>query len=322
MSITESPVAPKSGMTVGRERKLSTHSDTLYRGLIIVALAFFVLVGVYYFYSIIDQSIPGWKAAGFGFFTGTTWNLNAGQFGALPLIVTTLSTTLLAMLFAAPIGIGAALALVYLVPRRLQLLASSLVELLAIVPSVIYGAWGFIVLRPIMLYHVEPWLQRTTHNTWPFTGVPSGEGILLGGVVLATMCVPIVTAISRDVFEVVPRDLIEGAISLGATRGQVLRRVVLPSCRTGVLAALTLALGRALGETIALTFVLGGVSTVPKSLFSAGATMASEIASALGNGGALGDSVLFCSALVLIVIVGLVNYLSRTIIRRSQRKFQ
>jgi len=320
-SVIGSSGTTTSGSTADRELKLPVRSDTLYRSLSAIVVGFFILVGVTYFWSIIDKSIPGWKSAGFGFFTGTQWNLTSNQFGAVPLIVTTLATTLLAMLFATPIGVGAALALNFLIPRRLQLLASSLVELLAIVPSVIYGAWGFQVLQPLMYHHVDPWLQKTFHNTWPFNGGISGEGILLGGMVLSAMCVPIVTAVSRDVFEVIPRDLIEGAVSLGATKSQVLRKVVLPTSRSGVLAAMTLALGRALGETIALTFVLGGVNGVPKSLFSAGSTLASQIASELGAGGALGDSALFCCAVVLIVMVGLVNTAARSIISRSQRKF-
>jgi len=311
----------ESGSAADRELRLPVRSDTLYRVVSIFFVFLFLVVGVVYFWSILDKSFAGWKAAGFSFFTGTSWNLNGGQYGAVPLFASTVETTVLGMLFAAPIGIGAALAIIFLIPRKLQLLASSLVELLAIVPSVIYGAWGFIVLQPIMYHHLDPWLQRTFHSSWPVNGPITGEGILLGGVVLATMCVPIVTAVSRDVFEVVPRELIEGAVAIGATRSQVIRRVLLPACRSGVLAALTLALGRALGETIALTFVMGGANFVPTNLFASGSTLASDIASELGNGGPTGDSVLFCVAVCLVVLVGLVNAASRIIIARTQRKF-
>ncbi len=285
------------------------------------------IIVVYFVYTIAHESVPGWKAAGWSFFTSTNWDFGAGQYGALPLILGTLVTTALALLLATPIAIGSAMAIVFLIPRRLQIVVSSVVELLAVVPSVIFGVWGALVLASWLGSHGQPWLISLFHGKWPFTGVPLGYGIMLGSIVLAVMILPTVTAISRDVFSLVPDELIEGALSLGATKSQVLRKVVLPTSRTGVLGAVVLGTGRALGETVAMAFLLGGVtssSPLPKSLLSTGATMASEIANdfseAAGQPTLVG--VLCCLALILMVLVGLVNLAARVIVARGERKLR
>jgi phosphate transport system permease protein len=308
----------------GRERKLSAGSDKPYQATnAFVALAFSA-IGVLFIYSIVSKSIPGWEHTGLGLLYKSDWNYGSGTYGALPLILGTLLTTGVALLLAVPVGLGSALSISFLIPRRFRLIVSSIVELLAVVPSVIYGVWGLLTMEGFLNQKGEPWLRNLTNGRWPFGGVPIGLGIMLGSIVLAVMILPTIIAVSRDVFVAVPNELIEGALSVGATRSQVLRKVVLPSCRTGILGAITLGTGRALGETIAMVFLLGGVSPLHplcSSLFCTGGTIASEIA---GNFGTRNDPVSFgilcCLAMILMVIVGGVNLGARAIVQRNLKK--
>jgi len=278
-------------------------------------LAIFIIV---FFGSIIIQSIPGWQSAGFGFFTSTDWSNGDFKFGALSLIAGTLVTTFIALLFAVPVGISAALSIQFLLHRRLRVLFSSLVEVLAIVPSIVFGVWGVAVISPWTQHTLEPFLRDISGGAPPFQGEIYGIGLLLGGLVLGVMILPTVVAVSRDAFAMVPQTLIEGAYGLGATRTQVLFRVALPAARRGVLGAVTLGTGRALGETVAMATILGGVTNkFPSSAFDLGATLASTIArdflEATGSQvGALGSL-----ALILTVIVFVVNYIARKIITRQ-----
>jgi phosphate transport system permease protein len=278
-------------------------------------LAIFIIV---FFGSIIIQSIPGWQSAGFGFFTSTDWSNADFKFGALSLIAGTLVTTFIALLFAVPVGISAALSIQFLLHRRLRVLFSSLVEVLAIVPSIVFGVWGVAVISPWTQHTLEPFLRDISGGAPPFQGEIYGIGLLLGGLVLGVMILPTVVAVSRDAFAMVPQTLIEGAYGLGATRTQVLFRVALPAARRGVLGAVTLGTGRALGETVAMATILGGVTNkFPSSAFDLGATLASTIArdflEATGSQvGALGSL-----ALILTVIVFVVNYIARKIITRQ-----
>lgn len=299
-------------------------SDRVYRFATLGFMALVAVALVAFLYVIASQSVPGWRLAGWHFFTSRSWDFGAGSFGVLPLVLGTLVTTLLALVLAVPVGVSAAVAIVFLIPPRLRLAVSSIVELLAVVPSIVYGVWGALVMVHWLNATGQPWLSRLLHGHWPFVGVGRGYGIMLGSIVLAVMIVPILMAVSRDTMEAVPKELVEGALSLGATRGQVIRRVVLPSCKTGITGAITLATGRALGETIALATLLGGVtamSPLPNNLFATGSTLAAEIAVDFGNISGSTGSVLFCLALVLMVIVSAVTVTARRIIRRNQKAF-
>lgn len=306
-------------MPTARIRVPRSSRDLPYKGLL---TAFGVLVAgtvTYYVYIIIDQSIPGWHQAGWHFFTSTDWNFGANKFGALPLIIGTLLVTALALLLAVPVGIGSALAIVFLIPRRLRLIVGSAIELLAVVPSIIFGLWGIYVIGPWMEQHADPWLEHTFHNTWPFDGLYQPVGLYMGVMVLAVMILPTITAISRDVLVAFPKELVEGGLSVGATRAQVLRKVVLPSTRSGLVGAVSLGTARALGETVALYILLGNVSIqhpIPSNLFSPLGTLATEIALNFGSF-AGGTGVLCCLGVVLMVIVGSVNLAGRYIIRRQ-----
>ncbi len=311
-------------LVAGQGRKSLAGNDRLYRGVLVTVVGLVLAVVVLFAFDLLKQAIPGFRLAGWGIF-GTTWSFANGQYGALPLVAGTLVTTALALLFAVPVGIGTALAIVYLVPQRFRLFVSSTVELLAAVPSIVYGIWGVLTMESWLSNKAFPNLQHWFHGTWPFNGEWAGQGIALGSIVLAIMILPIVTAVSRDVIASVPKDLTEGALSLGATRSQVIRKVVLPTCRNGIVGAVTLATGRALGETIALATLLGGVtlrSPWPDRLFATGSTLSAEIAIDIGNIAGAPGNVLFALAVILMIIVGGVTYAGRVIVRNAQRKFQ
>jgi phosphate transport system permease protein len=215
---------------------------------------------------------------GLGFLTGTTWDPVQGQFGALPFVFGTLVSSALALVLGGPIALGAGVFLAELAPSWLRGPASYLVELLAAIPSVVYGLWGIFVLAPLLRTSVEPFLAATLGFLPLFQGPIYGVGMLAGGVVLAIMIVPTIAAVSRDVIRAVPNDQREALLALGATRWETIRTVVLPIARPGILGAVILGLGRALGETMAVTMVIGNRPEVHASLFAPAYTMAAVIA--------------------------------------------
>ena len=253
-------------------------SDAPYTFVLGAVAVLFAAVLLLFVWSIIHQSLPTWSKYGFSFITGTNWSPSTDEFGAAPLILATLITASVALLFAVPIGLGTSLVINFVLPPKLKTPITSLVELLAAVPSVVYGLWGLVVIVPWLSNTVQPWLGNLTSGGWPFSGSPIGLGLLPASVVLSIMVLPTVVAISRDVIAAVPNELVEGALSLGATRSQVLLKVVLPAAKVGILGAISLAAGRALGETVAVAMVIGSSPAMPHSLFSLGSTLASTIA--------------------------------------------
>jgi phosphate transport system permease protein len=254
---------------------------------------------------------------GAGFLIGTTWDPVSGQFGALPFLYGTVITSVLALLLGAPVALGAALFLSELAPAWLRGSASLLVELLAAIPSVIYGLWGIFVLAPLLRSTVEPALSQGLGPLPLFQGPMYGVGLLAGGMILAIMIVPTVAAVSRDVLRAVPTEQREAALALGATRWEAIQLGVLPVARPGIVGALILGLGRALGETMAVTMVIGNRPEIALSLFAPGYTMAAAIANEFAEAtDDLHVSALMALGCMLFFVTVLVNAIARLLVWR------
>jgi phosphate transport system permease protein len=263
----------------------------------------------------VRASVPAMRAFGWRFLVTSTWDPVAEQFGAIPFIYGTLLSSLLALLIAVPLGIGAAIYLAELAPVWIRPPVAFLVELVAAVPSVIYGLWGIFVLAPLLRTWVQPFLGTTLGWLPLFQGPPYGVGMLAAGIILAIMIVPYITAVSREVLLAVPNTQREAALALGATRWETTRIAVLRYGRSGLVGAILLGLGRALGETMAVTMVIGNRPEVAISLFAPGYTMASVIANEFTEA----TSDLYLSALIqvgllLFLVTIVVNALARLLV--------
>lgn len=232
--------------------------------------------------SLVVGAWPAIKAFGWGFFNTSVWNPVTEKFGGFPMIYGTLVTSALAMLVAVPVGIGIAIFLTELCPRQLKRPIGIAIELLAGVPSIIYGIWGLFVFAPIFQSTVEPWIINLFANVPVlqdlFAGPPYGIGVFTAAFILSIMILPFISAVTRDVFETVPSILKEAAYGLGCTTWEVMWQIVLPYARSGVVGGAMLALGRALGETMAVTFVIGNAHHINASLFAPGTTISASIA--------------------------------------------
>ena len=267
----------------------------------------------------------GWPALhrfGFGFITRSDWDPVHGQFGAAPAIFGTLVSSAIALLIATPLALGVAIFLSELAPSRLRQPVAFVVDLLAAVPSVVYGLWGIFVLVPVLRSPVMPFLRDTLHlgATPLFSGPAYGPSMLAAGVILAIMVLPYVAAISREVLLAVPRAQREAALALGATRWEMIRGAVLPFARSGIIGGIILGLGRALGETMAVTMVIGNRDVISASLLAPGDTMASLIANQFSEASSqLHLSALMAVGLVLLVITLVVNAIARWLVWRTAR---
>jgi phosphate transport system permease protein len=275
--------------------------------------------------SLVIGSLPALRTFGFGFITGERWNPVTEKFGALAPIYGTLVTSLIAMLIAVPVGLMIAFFLTELCPQWLRRPIGIAIELLAGIPSIIYGIWGLFIFAPVLQQTLQPFLIRTLGDVPGiaplFTGPPYGIGMLTAGLILAIMVLPFVTSISRDVFEAVPAVLKEAAYGIGCTTWEVVRYVVLPYARVGVIGGVMLGLGRALGETMAVTFVIGNAHKVSASLLAPGttisATIANEFTEAVGD---LYTSALIALGLILFVITFIVLAAARYMLLRIERR--
>jgi phosphate transport system permease protein len=275
--------------------------------------------------SLVAGSIPAVRTFGFGFLFSQRWNPVTELFGALPAIYGTVITSFVAMLIAVPVGLMIAFFLTELCPQWLRRPIGIAIELLAGIPSIIYGIWGLFVFAPFLQETLQPFLINTLGNVpgiGPlFGGPPYGIGILTAGLILAIMVLPFVTSISRDVFEAVPSVLKEAAYGLGCTTWEVVRNVVLPYARVGVIGGIMLSLGRALGETMAVTFVIGNAHRISPSLLAPGttisATIANEFTEAVGD---LYTSALIELGLLLFVITFIVLAAARYMLMRIERR--
>ena len=275
--------------------------------------------------SLIDGSVPALRAFGFNFLFEERWNPVTEKFGALAPIYGTLVTSFIAMLIAVPVGLLIAVFLTELCPMWLRRPIGIAIELLAGIPSIIYGIWGLFVFAPFLQETLQPFLIATFGNipllSTLFAGPPYGIGMLTAGLILAIMVLPFVTSISRDVFDAVPPVLKEAAYGIGCTTWEVVRYVVLPYTRVGVIGGVMLGLGRALGETMAVTFVIGNAHKVSASLLAPGttisATIANEFTEAVGD---LYTSSLIALGLILFVITFIVLAIARYMLLRIERR--
>jgi phosphate transport system permease protein len=292
--------------------------DGLLYGVCLLAALLTIVVILVVGYQVVDHAIPAISKFGLGFLVNTTWQPNFGVFGAGSLLFGTAVSSFMALLLGAPIAISIGLYLSLLAPVGVRGVVAPLVELLAAIPSVILGFWGILILAPFVHEHIEPWLHDTL-GFIPIFGPPetTGSSLFTAGLILTIMVIPIIASISRDLFLAVPRDVQDGASALGATRWEVVRGVVLPSTASGVVAASLLGLGRALGEAIAVTQVIGAGSEIHASLFKTGDTLASRIANQFP--GALTEmhkASLFYLGVILLVIGLLSNLFAQWIGRR------
>jgi phosphate transport system permease protein len=280
-------------------------------GLIIagILLGFLIVLSI--------DALPAIRHFGASFFTNSTWDPVRQIFGALPSVYGTLVTSVIALLIAVPISLGAAIFLVEAAPRWLKGPVSFLIEMLAAIPSVIIGLWGLVVLVPVMK-PVEIWLSRHLGFLPILNGtVLGGLNVFTAGIILTFMVIPIITAVSRDAIKAVPDTQREAMLALGATRWETIRRAVLPYCRSGLVGATILGLGRALGETMAVTMVIGNADKLSAFLFSPGTTIASKIASNFGEASSqLLLSSLIELALILFGITLVVNVIARVLVWR------
>src|SRR5919199_165718 len=260
------------------------------------------------------QSAGARAEFGWGFLWSPAYSPSGGEYGALSFIYGTLVTAFVAILLAGPVGVGIAAYLVEIAPARVNRVVGFIVELLAAIPSIVYGLWGFFVLAPFLAEYIVPPLQGVLGWLPILSGTFFGSTVLTASIVLAIMILPTVAAVSRDVIGAVPRDQREGMLALGATRWEMFRTAVLPYAGSGVLGAIILGLGRAAGETMAVTFIIGNSPQLFSSLFEQGATLASIIAGQFPEAGGILLSVLIELGLVLFVITILINISIRLVV--------
>ena len=292
-------------------------ADTLFRGSsrfaagVVVALLLFIALLLYL------NSRLTWETFGLSFVTGQTWDPVKGIFGALPFIFGTVLAAMIAVILAAPVGIFTAIYLSELAPGRLATPLTFMIELLAAIPSVVIGLWGVFILAPFLRGTVEAWIVSTVG--WiPFLGGPVyGVGLFSAGVILTIMILPTIVTISREVIQAVPGSQREAMFALGATRWEVIRRAVVPFARSGIIGAVILGLGRALGETMAVTMVIGNKDAIPGGLFDQTQTIASKIATSFSEAQVgIETSSLIALGLVLLVMTVIMNVIARLLVWR------
>ncbi len=296
-------------------------SDTLFRGITILLVSFVLIIIVGVTWVLVSSSLPTIQQFGLSFLTNQAFDPIHNVFGVAPAIFGTLVTSAFALIFAVPIGIGAAIFLVDFCPLPLQKPLAFIAELLAAVPSVIYGLWGFLVLAPWLQSSGQPWLQQHLGFLPFFQGQYHGLGLLAAGMILVIMVLPLIISVSREVMLTTPTAQREALLALGATRWEVLRYAVLPYSRIGITGGAILALGRALGETMAVTMVIGNqASPISPSLFSTGYTLSSVIANQFNEATpGLFFSAVIEAGLLVFLITFITNILARLLIYRMGR---
>jgi phosphate transport system permease protein len=313
----------RNSQTAEWQRRLSptgNSGDAVFRGLLFAAALLLVLIVGAMIFALAVKSMPSIRQFGFHFLTSSEWNPVRSEFGALPFIYGTIVSSLIALVISVPLSLGIAIFLVEQAPHQVARPVTFLIELLAAIPSVVYGLWGIFVLAPFLRVHVEPPLQHWFGWLPLFKGPITGIGLLTGGIILAIMVTPIISAVVRDVLAAVPGSQREAALALGATKWET-TRVVLVNGAPGIAGAVILGLGRAIGETMAVTMVIGNRAHISASLFDSSYTIASAIANEFTE--ATQD--LYLSALVelgliLFLVTFVVNAIARALVWNVTRK--
>jgi phosphate ABC transporter permease protein PstC len=318
------PDVRTGGRSILERSPSARRADPMFRA-ILMALAGLILVLIaFFFIFLINKAQPALSHQGvFSFLFTNDWNPSKAIYGGWALVAGTLISSAIALVIGVPVAVATALFITELAPRRVRGPLTILVELLAAVPSVVYGLWGIFVLIP-KLKPAEQWFADT-FSFLPFVGGNvAGPNYFIAGLILAIMILPIVSAISREVISTVPPDLKEASLALGATRWEMIRMAVLPYARSGITGASMLGLGRAIGETIAVTLVIGNSPTIGKQIFDQGYTLAAVIANEFGEAAndKLHSGALIAAGLVLFIITLAVNALARALVRRAEKKGQ
>jgi len=298
------PTPPARQRTIPRWQDTLFESTTRFFALLVLASLLAILV------ALAIAAVPAWDKFGFSFFVTDVWNPVTKQFGALAPIYGTLVTAAIALAIGVPVSFGIALFLTEMCPPVLKRPLGTAVELLAAIPSIIYGMWGLFVFAPFFGDHVQPVLTRVLGDLWIlgplFQGAPNGIGVLSAGIILAIMVIPFISSVMRDVFEIVPPVLKESAYGLGCTTWEVVWNVVLPYTRVGVIGGIMLGLGRALGETMAVTFLIGNAYKISASLYAPGNSIASALANEFNEAA---DPVHSASLIMLGLVLFLLTFL-------------
>ena len=310
MTTARLPGRSLDGGSGGAADRLFRNGTRIAGGFLVVAL---IAIGLMLWLS----SSEAFGAFGLSFVTGLVWDPVAAVYGALPFVVGTILTSLIAVIIAAPIGLLTAIFLAELAPRRLSIPLTFMIELLAAIPSVVFGLWGVFILGPFLGHTIEAWTVE--HFGWIpiFAGPPYGIGLFTAGIILAIMIVPTIVSIAREVISSVPASQREAMAALGATRWETVTKAVLPFARSGIIGAIILGLGRALGETMAVTMVIGNGQNIPRGLFDQAQTIASKIATSF-NEASLGlqTSSLIALGFILLVITIALNVVARLLVWR------
>jgi phosphate transport system permease protein len=309
------------------QSRKSFFGDKFFKGLVIGASVYTLFMVALVFFALAEGSIPIFQEEGFNFITGTDWNAVEGResFGALPYIIGTLVSSTIAMAIAVPISIGIAIFITEMMKNKLGTILSFVVEVLAAVPSILYGLWGLFVFRFWIRDYVEEPLHNTLGDFSLFAQAPFGLDIFTAGIILAIMIIPIITAVSREVIKAIPHSQKEAAYALGATRWEMVKTAILPASKTGLMGATFLGLGRAIGETMLVTLVIGnaiGLAAIPTSLFSQSQTLSSIIANEFNEASNdLHLSALIGLGLVLFVITIFINVAAIYIISKVSKSY-
>ena len=287
------------------------------------AVYFLIFILIALFIAQLVMSWPSIHKFGFSFLWNSTWDPASNVFGALSAIVGTVITSVIAVVLAVPISFGCAILVTQMLPKKLATIVSRIIELMAGIPSIIYGMWGLFVFAPFMTDHIMPHILNTFSNVpvlgYIFRGLPIGVNIFTAGIILTLMIIPLITSIMRDIIASIPDPVFEAAYGIGANRWEITYKIIIHYARAGLLGAIILGLGRALGETMAVTFVIGNSHSLPQGLFMPGTTISATIANEFNEAtGSLYPAALLELSLILMAITLVTLVISRYVLKHSQ----